>query len=97
LMSDIGIRHELVQIKYIDAFRKNTINGTNTDFYVPDSWDKYLGDRDGDLEINTDDVEVWEYTNTKTRSQLTVSSLDEYGHVTVSTAPASGSNSTHHI
>lgn len=92
VMADTGKRVNLVRLDYIDQYRKNTIDGSNTTYYIPESWNKFFGDMDYDHSIDTDDVTVYEYANDYTRSAATVSSIDETGSFVLSSAPSAGSH-----
>ncbi|MFA5407011.1 MAG: hypothetical protein WC307_06665, partial [Candidatus Nanoarchaeia archaeon] len=76
----------------IDNYRSNTIDGSNTTFYINTSWSNtFLFDRDGDGSLTTSDIVVYAYnSSTDTRSTLTVSSISEEGKFVLSSAPASG-------
>lgn len=75
---------------YIDMFRMNQRNGTNTTYYLLKGWDNFIGDLNDDGEIDENDVEVWLYDiPDKTKAQTTVSSVDERGSFTLETAPQS--------
>lgn len=92
VMSDTSIKQNMVKIDYIDRFRKNRRNGSNTTFYINESWTRYFGDLDYDQSIGTGDLTVWEYKNDDTREERTVSSIDEVGSFVLNTAPESGSD-----
>jgi len=85
LNEDLQINVDRERISYIDEIRENTIDGSNTTFYVKNG---YIGDSDDDFDVTTTDIVVWkEYDNTKT--YLTVSSIDvKEGSFVVSSAPA---------
>ena len=78
-------------ISYIDNVRQNKINGSNTTFYVSKSYLWYFGDYNNDGTVDENDVIVYEYKNDNTKTQLTVSSIDEIGKFVVATPPASTS------
>ena len=80
------VREELVD--YIDDNRDNTIDGSNTEFYVQRSYLWYFGDYDNDGDVDTSDVIVYEYDEDDNKNTLTVSSIDENGKITLSSAPA---------
>jgi len=78
-------------VKYIDKYRQNDIDGSNTTFYVNSSYKWYLGDLDNDGDVDTSDAIVYEYDATsETKSTCTVSSIDEEGKFVLSSAPSSG-------
>ena len=88
---DINVDVRLWDVEYIDDYRQNKLDGSNTTFYIPQSWSWYFGDRNNSGTITIDDVEAWEYKSDSTREQLTVSTIDEKGKIVVSTAPAATS------
>ncbi|RLG11854.1 hypothetical protein DRN69_07270 [Candidatus Pacearchaeota archaeon] len=80
------------KVEYIDEYRKNTIDGSNTTFYVKNWKDKYLADMDNDGDVDTDDIEVIiaDPTN-NTETTATVSSISaNEGKFVLSSAPDSG-------
>lgn len=79
-------------VEHIDAYRENKINGTNATYYIPRSYTWYFGDRTNDGRVTIGDIEAWEYKSDDTRSQLTISSIDEIGKIVVSTAPVATSD-----
>lgn len=77
------------KVEYIDDTRKNEINGSNTTFYVRNWENKFLGDYNYDLEIDTNDVSVISVDSEGTESSLTVSSISySNGSFTLSSAPS---------
>ena len=87
---DIGTKIWLEPVVGIDNYRENKVDGSNKDYYVRNSWRWYLGDLNDDGELTIADVEVWLYdTANETRSLATVSTIDERGKITLSTAPSS--------
>lgn len=93
--SDVMIEIKEEPVEYIDEYRQNDIDGSNTDYYVQSSWNWYIGDSDGDGEITADDVTVWIYdSSANTRSEATVSSVDEKGKIVLSSAPANNTELT---
>jgi hypothetical protein len=98
LNSDISediIEEELV---YGDARRPNTIDGSNTTFYVLVGSKYHFGDLDDDGDIDTSDLVVYEYTDDNQKVLMTVSSFTtsgvDKGKFVLSTAPAQGSTLT---
>jgi hypothetical protein len=91
LNADINVTRIEEQVRFIDQYRENKIDGNNTDYYVRDSFNYYLGDYNNDGEIDENDVIVWVYdTTTKTKTQATVDSVDwQKGMVTLSSPPQS--------
>ena len=90
--ADISTKVTLERVDYIDQYRENTIDGSNTTFYTQNSWKWALGDLDNDGCLDTGDIEAWEYKTDDTREQLTVSTINTNGEFTVSTAPAATSD-----
>jgi len=86
------VKEELVQ--FIDDVRENKIDGSNTVYYVRASWCWFLGDYDNDGDVDTSDVVVYEYDSDDNKTELSVSSVDEEGKITLSTAPESTSKVT---
>lgn len=81
---NLSINKEIVG--FVDGERKNTIDGTNTIFYVKSPW---IGDMDNDGRVTTSDLQVWKIDSTNTRTELTVESVDntQTGQFTLATAP----------
>ena len=95
VQEDIGLRIREEVVDYIDGYRENDIDGSNTTFYVKNSYTRYFGDWDGDGDsLEVSDIEVFEYNNNNIRTQLTVATINANGQFTTSTAPASSSNVT---
>jgi hypothetical protein len=94
LNNEIGTLVKNEAADYIDPYRKNLKDGSNTTFYVLDSWNYYIGDRDDDGDVDTDDVQVWVYSpSAGTRTQVTVSSVSAIdGSFTLESAPAAGTS-----
>ena len=78
-----------------DARRPNTINGSNTEFWIDLTKFYYFGDLDDDGLVDEDDLIVYEYTSDNQKVLLTVSSLTtsgvDKGKFELSTAPAEDS------
>lgn len=70
--------------------RQNKIDGVNKEFYVQMSYYWFIGDTNGDGEVNADDVIVWEYDSTNdTKTKRTIASIDpELGKVTLESPPS---------
>ena len=89
--ADISKRVVLEKLTYLDNYRQNQINSSNTTFYVNNSWRFYLGDYNNDGKFSISDIEVWDYDpNAMTRTQVTPASLDIRGAFTLSYAPITG-------
>lgn len=88
--ADINIRIDVTpeRIEYIDYEKQNTKNGTNTTFYTK-FWP--IGDFNNDGQLTTADLEVFKISSAGTRTDLTVSTLNDWkiGKFTLSTAPNS--------
>jgi len=89
--ADISKRVILERVDYIDDYRANDIDGTNTTFYTRNSWKWALGDLNNSGALDVEDIEVWEYKNDNTRTQLTVSTINSNGEFTLTTAPSATS------
>lgn len=91
LNDDISQRVNEETADYIDNYRENKKDGSNTIYYTKRSWDWYLGDLNNDgASIDMDDVNVWVYNpSAKTKTAATVSAVDETGKITLGSAPAS--------
>ena len=88
--NDICTKITEEEVDYIDSYRKNLIDGSNTVYYVKSSFEWYLGDLNDDGTVDENDVIVWIYDGSSyTRSKATVSSVTEYGKITLSSAPSS--------
>lgn len=89
VMYSVGKREQLEKVTTIDKYRENDINGDNTTFYTRASYMRYSGDWDGDMDLDTDDIEVWLFDSTNdTRTQATVSSYSSDGKFVLDSAPA---------
>lgn len=77
-------------ICYINNFKTNKINGTNTTFYVRNWYGKWFSDTDDDGEVTITDVKVVSRATDGTETELTVSSIDNDNMgFTLSSAPDS--------
>lgn len=79
------------EIGYISNEKDNTIDGSNTTFYVKEINDDgyYLGDMNNDGTVDEDDVLVYTVDSSGTRTNYTVSSVDvELGQFVLSSAPS---------
>lgn len=85
LNHDIGILCEDWAVGQIDTEKLNTINNSNKTFYIPEY---PLGDYNDDGEITGADVYVYSISSTGTRTEYTVSSIDnaKIGKFTLATA-----------
>lgn len=90
LNSDINIRVDISpeEVFSIDYERQNIKNGTNTTFYTRNY---PLGDYNNDGALSTSDLDVFKISSSGVRSDLTVSTLNDYkiGKFTLSVAPDS--------
>ena len=76
------------RVSYIDSTRKNTIDSSNTTFYVR-NWDKYLADMNNDGSVSTSDITVYQVDADAVETTLTVSSITHNsGKFVLSTAPS---------
>lgn len=87
--NDICLKIYEEPVVSIDNYRTNYIDSSNTVYYIPKSWEFYIGDLDDDGEITTSDIKVYLYdTSDSSRTEATVSAIDETGKVTLSSAPS---------
>lgn len=87
--NDICLRIYEERVGPIDNYRTNYIDGSNTIYYIPTSWEYYIGDLNDDGEITTSDIKVYLYdTSDSSRTEATVSAIDETGKVTLNSAPS---------
>ena len=81
---------------YIDNYRKNFVNGENSIFFTDNSFYWPLAvdpdnHSDGSTDLNINDVKVFLYNITnQNRTQLTVSTVNPYGQIVLTTAPPAG-------
>jgi hypothetical protein len=69
---DLMVEEKKEKVEYFSDIKLNTIDGSNTTFYVKNS---YIGDLNDDFSISEYDIEFWkEKDNTKT--SYTISSVD---------------------
>lgn len=87
----INVREVREPIDYIDYTRKNSIDSSNTTFYVKNWKGKYLADMDNDGDVDTSDIIVYQVDSNGTETTLTVSSVDhDDGKFVLSSAPTTG-------
>ncbi|RLG10946.1 hypothetical protein DRN69_08385 [Candidatus Pacearchaeota archaeon] len=78
------------RVSYIDSTRKNTLDGSNTTFYVRNWEGKYLADMNNDGDVDTNDIKVYQVASDGTETELTVSSIThDEGKFVLSSAPSS--------
>jgi len=83
------------RVEAIDSTRENTIDGSNTTFYVKKSFDWYIGDLDDDGDVDTGDIIVYKYDSEGNKTEMTVSEIyPNEGKFVLSNAPESGSTLT---
>ena len=89
--ADINLVIREERANFIDQYRQNKRNGTNTVFYVQDSYKYFLGDYDNDGDVDISDVEVWLYDpSAKTKTSATISAVNwQQGKITLTSAPDS--------
>lgn len=86
----INVHIEREKVEYIDETRENTINGTNTTFYIKNWNNRFLADMNDDGSVSTSDITVYLVSDNYTETTATVSSVDaSLGKFVLSTAPAS--------
>lgn len=75
------------KIEYIDDTRKNSINDSNTTYYIKNWENNFLGDYNYDLLINTSDVKLISVDSTGTETSITVDSISySEGKFTIASA-----------
>lgn len=91
LNSKINIPEKREYVSYIDSTRKNTIDGSNTTFYVQNWNGKFLADNDNDGDVDTSDITVYQVDSNGVETTLTVSSVTHnLGKFVLSSAPIPG-------
>ena len=91
LNSDINTRVVRELVIEIDNTRKNSIDGSNTTFYVQNWKGKYLADSNDDGSITIADVTVYLVASDGTETEATVSSItSDEGKLVLDSAPSSG-------
>lgn len=87
--ADVQVFREDERIAYISAERENKVDDSNTTFYT-----KYwpLGDKTNDFEVTISDIYAYTIDADGTRTDYTVSAIDDadQGKFTLSSAPGSG-------
>jgi len=88
---DINTKVVRERVEYIDSTRENTIDGSNTAFYVKNWNGKFLADFNNDSLVTIADVTVYSVNgNTGVETTPTISSVDVANcKVTLASAPAS--------
>lgn len=84
---DILTEYEDEKITYLSIDKQNHVDGSNTIFYVKHP---HLGDYNDDGIIDEEDIYIYSLASDGTRTDLTVSSIDNvrHGQFTLSSAPA---------
>jgi len=91
LNADLNTRVYREKIGYIDNTRKNSIDNSNTTYYVKNWRGKYIADGDNDGDVDTSDITVHQVATDGTETTLTVSTITPTtGEFTLSAAPSSG-------
>lgn len=89
--ADIGINVIREPVGYIDSTRENSIDSSNTAFYVQNWKGKYIIDLDDDGDVDTSDITVYQVDSDGTETELTVSSITHNeGKFVLSSAPSPG-------
>jgi len=97
LITELSSKIREERVTSIDSnARQNIIDSSNTTYYVQRSYKWFIADRNGDGEIDENDVIVWEYdSSADTKTKVTVSSVDaETGKIILSSAPSTGNTVT---
>ena len=90
LNHDIQVKVSRERIDYIDGTRENTIDGSNTTFYVK-NWRDYIGDGDDDADVDTSDITVYQVDSDGTETELTVITIThDDGSFVLDSAPSNG-------
>lgn len=93
LMRDINTRIVREKVEYIDSFRENKIDGSNTAFYAKEWKGKYFSDSNSDGAITIADVTLTKVASSGTESDVTLSTITAASCKIVATA-APSSDST---
>ena len=87
LNAEIGTEYNDEKVENISTEKENDIDGSNTTFYVKHP---YIGDRNNDGSITTDDIYVYTLDSDGNRTDRTVTSVDwKTGKFVLSSAPTS--------
>jgi len=87
----INTKEEREPVSYIDSTRENTIDGSNTTFYVQNWKGKYIADMNNDGSVSTSDIIVYQVDSNGTETTLTVSTITHnQGKFVLSSAPTTG-------
>jgi len=87
----INVREVRENIGYIDSTRKNSIDSSNTTFYVKNWEGKFLADMNNDGTVSNSDIKVYQVDSNGTETELTVSTITHNeGKFVLSSAPVSG-------
>ena len=90
LNSDLNTRVIRERVRQIDITRENSIDGSNTTFYVKNWKGKYIADMNNDGSINSNDIIVYLVASDGTESTATVSTVtSSEGKFVLSSAPTS--------
>lgn len=77
------------RVEFIDQTRENKRDGQNNEYYVKNWEGKFLGDKNGDGNIDENDVEVYLVDSKGDESVATVTSVDyKKSKITLETAPS---------
>ncbi|MFW6122508.1 MAG: hypothetical protein ACOC80_16635, partial [Petrotogales bacterium] len=88
-MINVSVTRE--RVEFIDQTRENDIDGNNKTFYVKNWKGKYIGDKNGDGSISSDDVTVYKVDSQSNETEVAVDSVDSAeGKITLENAPDSG-------
>ena len=90
LNQDINVIIKEETAEYIDVYRQNKIDGSNTVFYIRGSYNYLLGDYTNDGSVTIADAVIYLYdSSSETRTLATISSIDSStGAITLDAAPA---------
>lgn len=86
---DINTKITREHVIQIDNTRENTIDGSNTTFYIKNWKGNYIGDLDNDGDVTTSDMNVYFVDSDGTETTTTLSSITPAdGKFVVTTAPS---------
>lgn len=91
LMGRVQKEERFEPVQYIDQYRQNVVDGTNKTFFTKNSFTRYMGDLDLDMNLTATDMQVWEMKNDQSYDKLDVDTIDEDGFVVLDDAPGAGS------
>ena len=85
----LGINNKVIRepVKYIDSTRENTIDGSNTTYYIKNWKANFIGDYNYDLSVDTSDLTLVSVDSDGTEADVAISSVTyDEGKFVVTTA-----------